>query len=509
MIRLLKNIIKINLIISLFTVLSASINIQIAQSIAENLIIERSNNNNFIKNFIIDSKNGIDNFYIFNLEPSGFIIISSNENTIPIIGYSFNENINLDNLPIQLDRVLDSYRENILYSINNNIEGSLEIQSLWTKYSENIDRGISIREVTPLITAMWNQGGEWNNLCPEDALVGCVAVAMGQVMYYWGHPTTGAGYSSYYHSMYGPLSVNFSEYTYDFSNMEDGNATYDSQLLLYHAGVSVNMDYSPWGSGASVCWEGPSSQEALIENFNYVEESGCDTKINYTEEGWYNMLVDQLDNGWPVIYRAYAENDGPGHAWNVDGYQEGGYLHCNWGWGGSANGYFYFNNLNGGGYNFVESQAALINILPQGIETPMALFEFEIDDLSVSFIDLSSSVNENEIIEWSWDFGDESISSEESPIHSYESYGEYQVSLIVTNTYGLDSNVFYEILFLQDLTGDINNDLSVDVIDIIVLMDLILNSIEINDQNNIADLNNDGLLSILDIVLLVDIILNN
>ena len=117
MIRLLKNIIKINLIISLFTVLSASINIQIAQSIAENLIIERSNNNNFIKNFIIDSKNGIDNFYIFNLEPSGFIIISSNENTIPIIGYSFNENINLDNLPIQLDRVLDSYRENILYSI--------------------------------------------------------------------------------------------------------------------------------------------------------------------------------------------------------------------------------------------------------------------------------------------------------------------------------------------------------------------------------------------------------
>ena len=84
---------------------------------------------------------------------------------------------------------------------------------------------------------------------------------------------------------------------------------------------------------------------SVLENFNYIEDSGCHTKINYTDDDWYNLIKDQLDNGWPVIYRAYAENDGPGHAWNVDGYQEGGYLHCNWGWGGSSNGYFYFNNL--------------------------------------------------------------------------------------------------------------------------------------------------------------------
>ena len=508
MIRLLKNIIIINVIISLFAILNASVDMQVARKVADNIIIERSNNNNFIKNVIIDIENEIDNFYIFNLEPTGFIIVSANENTIPILGYSFNKNIDYENLPVQLDRILDSYRENILYTINNNIKGDLLIQNLWIKYLGDINQEESIREVTPLITAMWNQGGEWNNLCPEDALVGCVAVAMGQVMYYWGHPTTGSGYSSYYHSMYGPISVNFSEYIYDFSNMEDHNATYDSQLLLYHAGVSVNMDYSPWGSGASVCWEGPSSQDALIDNFNYVEDSGCDTKINYTDEGWYNMLVDQLDNGWPVIYRAYAENDGPGHAWNVDGYQEGGYLHCNWGWGGSANGYFYFNNLNGGGYNFVESQAAIINILPQGFENPIALFEFEIDDFSVTFSDLSSMINENEIIEWSWDFGDGDISSESSPLHVYEDYGEYQVTLIVANTYGLDSDIFYENILLQDLTGDINNDLSVDVIDVVVLIELILNNIEINDTNFLADLNADGLFSVIDIVILVDIILN-
>ena len=118
-------------------------------------------------------------------------------------------------------------------------------------------------------------------------------------------------------------------------------------------------------------------------------------------------------------------------------------------------------------------------------------------------------INENEIIEWSWDFGDGDISSESSPLHVYEDYGEYQVTLIVANTYGLDSDIFYENILLQDLTGDINNDLSVDVIDVVVLIELILNNIEINDTNFLADLKADGLFSVIDIVILVDIILNN
>ena len=82
------------------------------------------------------------------------------------------------------------------------------------------------------IAVNWNQDSPWNNMCPEDqdgpggnVYAGCVAISMVQVMYYWGHPTSGSGYSSYFHSMYGPISVNFSEYTYDFSNMEDENAT--------------------------------------------------------------------------------------------------------------------------------------------------------------------------------------------------------------------------------------------------------------------------------------------
>ena len=59
-----------------------------------------------------------------------------------------------------------------------------------------------------LISANWNQGGQWNNMCPGETLVGCVAVAMGQVMYYWSNPTEGNGYTAYYHQEYGPISIN-------------------------------------------------------------------------------------------------------------------------------------------------------------------------------------------------------------------------------------------------------------------------------------------------------------
>ena len=77
----------------------------------------------------------------------------------------------------------------------------------------------------------------------------------------------------------------------------------------------------------------------------------------------------------------------------MDGYQDN-YYHCNWGWGGSANGYFYFDNLNGGGYNFIDNQAALLNIIPENIIAPTALFEFSINNLDAIFYDLSDIINE-------------------------------------------------------------------------------------------------------------------
>ena len=487
-------------IILLLGIVNGEVSIEEASAVAKNFI--QSKNNHLINSFYIDNKNGIDNFYVFNLKPKGFIIVSAQKNTIPIIAYGFEYDINLEDLPPQLSSILDDYRDNIYYSVSNNIVNDM-VEDLWYSYLNNSVLNRNHRSVNPLITANWNQGGQWNNECPGNALVGCVAVAMGQVMYYWKHPVQGSGYSQYYDQNYGPIAVNFEDYIYDFDNMLDNQATLDSQLLLYHAGVSVNMDYSESGSGASVCWESPSSEAALEQNFNFIDNIGCESKLNYNDEEWAMILKDQLDNGWPIIYRGYQENDGPGHAWNIDGY-DNDYYHCNWGWGGSSNGYFYFNNLNGSGFSFIESQAALINIFPKGIPPVVALFDYSMDASTISFIDLSTEVNENFISSWSWDFGDGNSSSDNSPTHTFQSNETFEVSLVVTDEYGQDSEPHIEMINL--LIGDLNNDFFIDVIDIIILVNLILdNELSYTEE---ADFNSDNSITVLDIVILISLILN-
>ena len=492
----------------LFFVFADEITVNQAQIISTNFINTKIENTSFYSVKTIESINtkyDITGIYIVTLNPVGFIIISGNRKSIPILGFSFNNNIKLSDLPIQLRSIIDSYILGIEYLIDNNIPLDIDNNQLFEDYlNGNFTHPGSSRNVNPLITANWNQGGEWNNFCPNNSVVGCVAVAMAQVMNYWEYPIEGSGYSQYYDQNHGIIAVNFEEHNYDFSNMPDDYATEDSQLLLYHSGVAVQMNYSQWGSGASVCWEGPSAQAALDENFSYNNDIICEVKINYTNNEWEELIKNQLDRGWPIIYRGYSGDSG--HAWNMDGYEDN-YYHCNWGWGGSSNGYFYFDNLNGGGYNFIDSQAALLNIIPENIIEPSALYDFSIDELSVQFNDLSQFVNEDQIIHWQWDFGDGNYSSNQSPMHIYTDYGDYEVSLTVMSSFGLNSIPHFETLNLIDLFGDINQDFSVNVLDVVQLVNYILDN-EINQNFGLYDLNYDFQINILDIIFLLQRIIN-
>ena len=501
----------INQIIILFlfaNIFCTEVNENFARNIARNFMNQISINDNLnIISVDIKEYQNKSLMYVFNFYPSGFVIVAGDDRVLPVIGYSLNNTIDINFLPIQLEYILNSFSSNIIDVLNNNYDVDEYIKDLWINIfiSENI-RTPEFREITPLISANWNQGGAWNDLCPGNSVVGCVAVAMGQVMYYWGYPNQGYGYSQYFDEDHGIISVNFENFDYDFMNMYDDNATEDSQLLLYHAGVAVHMDYSPWSSGASVCWDGPSAQAALDINFLYNDEITCEAKINYSEEEWKNKIKDQLDRGWPVIYRGYSED--AGHAWNIDGYQDD-YFHCNWGWGGSANGYFYFDNLNGGGYNFIENQAALLNIAPDNINPPEALFDFFIEDMLVEFSDLSTLINDDNISNWFWDFGDGETSELQNPMHLYNNYGEYEARLVTRNEYGFDSNPHIETIRVLNLTGDMNNDNVLDILDVIFIIEIVLSNNPIIDDDLLeADINNDGIINIIDVILLVQIIIS-
>jgi hypothetical protein len=315
--------------------------------------------------------------YAFNFESNGFVLVSADDRVLPIIGYSTESGFSSENIPQQLHGLIEEYKREIIFAVSQDSLQTNQIANEWiTVLDPNFDLP-ETRSVNPLIHARFNQPNPWNLLCPDDpngpgghALVGCVAVSMVQVMHYWSYPEVGFGSHGYNHNQYGYLFADFGDAFYDYDNMSNHIATSSSQLLLYHAGVAIDMGYGPSGSGAWVGTNYPCAMSAMEEHFLYKDIIHFEEKNDYSNSNWRNLLKDELDSGRPMIYRGY-DNSG-GHAWNIDGY-DGDYFHCNWGWGGSYNGYFLLSNLSAGGYTFGQGQAAVMGIEPQSLTEPNIL----------------------------------------------------------------------------------------------------------------------------------------
>lgn len=324
-----------------------------------------------IESIVADNYNSsLVNFYIANISDGGFIIIAGDDAVTPILGYSFENNFDNTNLPPQFEALLESYRNEMedLFT-NSSITISTDVTNEWAKYeSTQFTSTTELEAVAPLLTSNWAQGCNYNTYCPSDAsgpcshaLVGCVAVAMGQVMYYHKYPQTGEGSHSYTCD-YGTLSADFGSTTYQWSGMADNSGTTASALMLYHCGVSVDMDYGYNSSGIPVNALYKVG-DAFRNYFKYSESTAILYKSSYTEATWDNMIKSEIDNGRPLFYVGLGNYGG--HAFNVDGYQGTNYFHLNWGWSGSYNGYYYLNALNPGGYDFNSGQAAAFYVEPE------------------------------------------------------------------------------------------------------------------------------------------------
>ena len=158
---------------------------------------------------------------------------------------------------------------------------------------------------------------------------------------------------------------------------------------------------------------------------------------------------------------------------------------------------------------FPDDQAVIIGLLPQ-MDVPMALFEYEVNDLTVTFMDLSEIINEVELETWRWDFGDGNSFFSSAPVHTYSQGGSYDVSLTVTNIYGQESEPHTETVQLGSniMPGDINGDLLLNILDIVLVVNFVLdNATPTASEFSAADLNSDGTLNILDVVTLTNLIL--
>ena len=68
---------------------------------------------------------------------------------------------------------------------------------------------------------------------------------------------------------------------------------------------------------------------------------------------------------------------------------------------------------------------------------------------------MSSIINEGWTVEsWMWNFGDGNVSDIQNPIHTYSSDGSYEVSLQITTSTGLESDLYIDNIIIGTLNSE-------------------------------------------------------
>lgn len=203
-------------------------------------------------------------------------------------------------------------------------------------------------QVEPLVKTAWHQRSPYNQYCPDNTLAGCVAIAMAQVMNYHKYPEHGIGKNTYLWKGK-KLSADFGSTYYRWDEMDSKDGTAAAELI-YQCGVSVWMDYSTSFSGSSEYY----AKSSLCDFFGYSEDIKMVPRNKYTDSEWADILREQIDKGWPMIYSS------GGHTFIVDGYNAEGKFHANMGFGNlDAKRYMTIDELGS-----KASSTALINIHP-------------------------------------------------------------------------------------------------------------------------------------------------
>ena len=291
--------------------------------------------------------------FVFNSTDEGFVLVSAEDDARAVLGYSDEGTFDANNIPENMQFWLKMYADELAKAKGERLEVKGKVNRREVKGERREAVAESYPTIAPILgNTVWGQGEPFNNKCPqingERAVTGCVATAMSQIMYAHKYPTKGTGSHSYTtETKKLKVSANFGNTTYDWANMiPDYNKSYTSAqadavaTLMFHAGVAADMDYTVDGSGAV----SSIALAAMTEYFGYNKSINILPKDFMKEEDILQEIASDLQAGRPVYVSGHTVNQ-EGHAFVCDGIKSDGYLHINWGWYGSANGYFALSAL--------------------------------------------------------------------------------------------------------------------------------------------------------------------
>ena len=302
--------------------------------------------------------------YIYNrTDAQGHIVIAGDDALRPIIAFSCDNTLDVNNLPDGVRFMLKSWSKQVAAARAG-------------EYTSTRVAGEGVGDVVlEYNTALWNQGTPFNNYAPvydgERSVTGCVATALSIICHHNKWPDKGSGTTEAYTYVddYGTerqISALQLGHNYDYANMRSDNYTgsYTSAeasavaTLMRDIGYGVQMMYHYVGSGAFDA----NALAGMVKYFKYSKATKMQYGTSYTDSEWVDRLIDNIKTNGPTYFSGvdYGRNDvHVGHAFVLDGYTTGGYIHINYGWGGSGNAYYLIPSI-----DYMHNQIAFFDMAP-------------------------------------------------------------------------------------------------------------------------------------------------
>ena len=299
-----------------------------------------------------------------------WILVSASKSTVPVLAYG-SMSLNTTDVPEAYVDLLEWYKKEVCRLLQLDVCLN-EHMAQWNSLLDSVaspryEPGGKILSDVSGSELAWgqsynNDGGcvpSYNQDCLDmnctdcdKVPVGCAAVAMGQIMWYWQWPKA----SSYrtYHWMLMPRRLHNGDFV---------SGVLISKLLK-DCGDACNTFYLLCaGSAATI----GNIEDAMNGEFAYGSVK-MHEKITWstTSLAWEELIKSEIDNNRPVLY--YGDNSivTNGHYFVVDGYSSNDYylFHLNFGHRGYCNSFFYLGNIHEGGDSYCHHQKAITGISP-------------------------------------------------------------------------------------------------------------------------------------------------
>ncbi len=341
-----------------------------------------------------------DCMYVVSMPDSGWVLVSGDERVVPILAVSYDGHFPIEeDMPPAMRNLLEGYANAIIF-VQDSISDVVEPHPQWevlennTYATQTFDAGTGSDIYTPGTGLLnrphrgevkWNQSWDndttcinpYNKYCPNwhtpscnRTYVGCTAVAMAQIMWYWQWPHT-----AYIHDdieTNGDPKGNKTLHLYNWKLMPRELTSTSSREeadmvagFLRDCGYASKMKYKIDGSSASL----ENARLALKNTFAYECEDDVQNRGILTNR-WAKKLREEINEGRPILYAGY--NPTSGHAFVVDGYNasDPNLFHINWGWGRANSGYYSLDCLCPPNHNYNDDQEALLGIQPAPLCEP-------------------------------------------------------------------------------------------------------------------------------------------